>query len=333
MDISIIVPVYNVEKYLARCLESIVHYNKQSIEIIIINDGSTDDSYEICKGYEKKYNTVKLINQENKGLSATRNFGIRQAKGDYIIFLDSDDWLDIDLVDSVYKTLKRHELDMLVFSYRIINQDDREISRVKPYKAKESIVLSGTDYIEGYGKSYPTMVWSYIYSRKYLLKNSFFFKEGYYHEDCEYTSRVFPRAERIGFKDLVIYNHFFSEVSIMRSKNIKKCEDLIEISNMVHCNAEKIFEKSPVAAMEIHRYASYLSFAALKSCVIQGFEMGELIKDKSIRLKIMRNLDKNVRYLIPKLLLKFKMLKSLKVSIIILERIRTVLKGGIVWRS
>ena len=103
IKVSIVIPVYNVEKYLEECIESAIKQSLNDIEIICINDGSTDSSLEILKKYEKKYSNIIVISQENKGLSASRNVGIRKAKGKYIYFLDSDDFIDTNSMELCYK--------------------------------------------------------------------------------------------------------------------------------------------------------------------------------------------------------------------------------------
>lgn len=103
IKVSIVIPVYNVESYLEECMESVINQSLDDIEIICINDGSTDSSLKILERYESKYNNIIVINQENKGLSASRNIGIRKARGKYIYFLDSDDFINIKSMEKCYK--------------------------------------------------------------------------------------------------------------------------------------------------------------------------------------------------------------------------------------
>ena len=116
--ISVIVPVYNVASYLKQCLDSIINQSYDQLEIILINDGSTDDSLEICKEYQQLDSRIKLINQENKGLSGARNTGIDIAKGQYILFVDSDDWIDLDTCKFLIENVKSTHADVVLFSYR-----------------------------------------------------------------------------------------------------------------------------------------------------------------------------------------------------------------------
>lgn len=115
--ISIIVPVYNTEKYLVKCLDSLIHQTFENIEIVCINDGSTDASLEILKNYELMDKRIKIIEQNNKGLSETRNVGVKNASANYVMFLDSDDWIDLNACEIAYKTVIEHKADIVMWSY------------------------------------------------------------------------------------------------------------------------------------------------------------------------------------------------------------------------
>lgn len=117
ISISIIIPVYNVSAYLRQCLESVINQTYPHLEIIVVNDGSTDDSFLICKEYELQDSRIKLINQQNKGLSGARNTGIDAATGDYILFIDSDDWIGLDTCQLLIDNLEETNADVVLFSY------------------------------------------------------------------------------------------------------------------------------------------------------------------------------------------------------------------------
>lgn len=121
--ISIIVPIYNVEKYLDRCITSILNQSYFNIEIILINDGSTDNSLNICNKYQKKDNRILIINQDNQGLSAARNQGINIASGEYFGFIDGDDWIEKDMFKSLYTNMKMFNADISVCGYRRIDEE------------------------------------------------------------------------------------------------------------------------------------------------------------------------------------------------------------------
>lgn len=125
--ISIIVPVYNVEKYLDRCVQSILIQSFKRFELILVNDGSTDNSFEICQKYRKKDSRVILISQENKGLSAARNTGLNNAHGDYICFIDSDDFIEKDYLKLLLNNLKSNNADISICEYFSSNEKGKNI--------------------------------------------------------------------------------------------------------------------------------------------------------------------------------------------------------------
>lgn len=139
--ISIIIPVYNVEKYLKRCIDSVINQTYKDIEVILIDDGSTDDSAQICDDYCKKDNRIQVIHKENGGLSSARNVGIEKSTGKYIMFLDSDDWLELETCDIVYKTAQNYNADIIMWPYvREINGK----SKKKVIFKEECIVFDKT---------------------------------------------------------------------------------------------------------------------------------------------------------------------------------------------
>lgn len=119
---SIIIPIYNVEKYLSKCLDSIINQTYDNIEIICINDGSTDNSLQILEKYAINDSRIKIINQENSGVSVARNVGIDNATGDYILFVDADDWIDLDTCKDINKELTNQHIDIITFNHNIVTK-------------------------------------------------------------------------------------------------------------------------------------------------------------------------------------------------------------------
>ena len=151
-SISLVIPVYNVESWLAECLESAVNQSAPFKEVVIINDGSTDSSIEICRSYVKKYGYFKLIDQENQGLSAARNAGIKAASGEYIMFLDSDDWLRADSVKILEGLLEEGRPDVIYFDADTFCEADTVVDFFCCYdRSRAGIdgeVMSGRAYFE-----------------------------------------------------------------------------------------------------------------------------------------------------------------------------------------
>lgn len=171
---SIIIPVYNVEKYLKKCLDSVFNQTYKDYEVIVVNDGTKDNSMDIVKDYD-----VKVINQKNQGLSAARNAGVKKATGEYLIFLDSDDYWEKDLLKELSKSLKNNP-DLIRFQINEVYEDGKTIS----YPEESFTNLSGPDAFKKIVKyHFVENAWSYAINKKYYLQNKFEFKPGTIHED------------------------------------------------------------------------------------------------------------------------------------------------------
>ena len=137
LKVSIIVPIYNMEQYLNRCLESIINQTYENIEIILINDGSKDNSLEICKNYAKKDNRIMIIDQKNSGVSSARNSGLDKATGEYLAFVDPDDWIDKDGIEKMVDFALKHKCDIAFFDYKI-NDEIQKSEKVNLEYTKET---------------------------------------------------------------------------------------------------------------------------------------------------------------------------------------------------
>jgi len=219
--VSIIIPVYNVEKYLEECLESVVNQTLREIEIIAINDGSTDSSLSILEKYELRYNNFKIINQDNKGISAARNAGLRACSGKYIYFLDSDDFIDINAMEYCYKEAEKYNLDILTFDSKVFHDKD-----YKGEKSNESYtrfnkldekVMTGEDFYvySNAKKAYKSTVWLNFYNTEYLKENNLYFYDGIVHEDEIYTLSSYLMAKRLKYIPKEFYNRRIRTDSVM----------------------------------------------------------------------------------------------------------------------
>ena len=212
VKVSVIVPVYNVEKYLKDCLDSVVNQTLEDIEIICVNDGSTDNSLAILEDYAKKDSRIKIINQKNKGLSGARNTGMKYVQGEYILFLDSDDWLNDDALFELYWSHLDDNLDMLFFqTVDYYEEDDRyELNQFGGMTAID-------DSFEGKIFNYkdvapiifkmPHSAFNKLYSTSFLQRINASFPEGINYEDLAFFYDVFLKAEKVSIlkKELLFY--------------------------------------------------------------------------------------------------------------------------------
>ncbi len=225
MKFSIIVPVYNVEQYLGQCLESLQAQDFDNFEIICVNDGSTDRSREILTEWEARLPQMRVIDQENCGLSAARNTGLKAATGDYVVFVDSDDWVEPTMLSTLAESIGNE--DIACFACQ---RTDNKATDSLP---KEQ--TSGWDYYNRHALEHREIpfvcVWQRCYRRQFLLDNSLWFREGILHEDNEFTPRACLKAESIKVIPDVLYNYRVRPNSIMTTRGMKSKESLILIGN------------------------------------------------------------------------------------------------------
>lgn len=208
--VSVILPVYNVQLFLADCLESILHQSLKEIEILAINDGSTDHSLQILEKYALQDNRLKIISQENKGLSAARNVAMRQAKGTYISFVDSDDWIDPSFLENLYHAAETEKADFAVGGALFYGK-----SATVETIYENDVYFVTTDLREKIEKSY-VVVWNKIYRRDKLLEHNLFFREGARFEDMYWTPHVMEKLEKGVWVPQTFYHYRYSYTSITK---------------------------------------------------------------------------------------------------------------------
>lgn len=211
--ISVVVPIYNVEKYLSRCLESIVQQTYKNIEILLINDGSTDNSLLICEEYAKKDKRIKILTQENGGLSAARNTGIDHACGKYITFVDSDDEIETDMLEYLYNII--HNADLAVCQRQNITEDGKKIN--SKIKVKPRIVLGNKHCMKEFfsSRDIDTVAWGKLY--KTDLFKTVRYPLGKYHEDIFTTYQIIAQCDSISIGDKKKYLYRQRDTSISKT--------------------------------------------------------------------------------------------------------------------
>lgn len=234
IKLSIIVPVYNVEDWLPRCLISLLKQDIKNChyEVIIVNDGSTDKSKSIAETFAALHNNVHLFNKPNGGLSDARNYGLSKANGKYIWFVDSDDWIEENVLGQLIETAINNNLDVLCFGLKLRYEDGS--SKEYPIADRsKGIVSTGVSFIQNVDM--PPAAWCAIYKKEFLFNNNLFFMTGILHEDQEFTPRAYLLSSRICYFPQHIYNYFQRDGSIMKSDNSKrKTIDLIKIADSLY---------------------------------------------------------------------------------------------------
>lgn len=226
MKFSIIVPVYNSEKYLDKCLESIINQTNQDFELLIINDGSPDNSQQIINRYQKNYpSKVKSFIKENGGLSDARNYGVNKATGKYIIFVDSDDFINVKLLEKLDSCIKKDSPDIIGYNFVDMDQNYRELTvTTRPHKSN----ISGEEAISQLvlSKQYFEPAWGFAYKLDYWKSNKFEYIKGLFHEDFALTPLVIVKAKRVSFINFNGYYYIKTSNSITRNLSIEKEQKL-----------------------------------------------------------------------------------------------------------
>jgi glycosyltransferase involved in cell wall biosynthesis len=237
IKISIIIPIYNVEKYLQKCLESILNQEYKNIEVLLVNDGSTDSSGEIISKYADVDSRIKVINQDNGGLSVARNSGIKEATGYYIWFVDGDDWIAEGAINYLVEKIQEDEYDLISFSYVEYQEEQNVFSKSKNVQLIEA--KSGIDFI-AQSNHFFTGAWCYLYKSVFILSNELVFKPNQIHEDDYFNLECFGRVGKICKLPQALYyyriraNSLTTAVSSSALKNrINSYLALIDLCNTI----------------------------------------------------------------------------------------------------
>lgn len=240
--ISIIVPIYNCEKYIQRCIESILSQKYDNYELILVNDGSTDSSYEICKRYSEKNEKIILINQKNQGVSIARNNGIKSSTGEWITFVDSDDWIEQDIYKKALFVAKQNNADLIQWQYKI----NGDIKKQPGFVDKETEIIINNSIILDYWKN---ACWTLLVRKEIISKNNIQFPENItMGEDRYFTYCCYGCVNKIIQLPEMFYNYSINPESVTANFSEKKIADdicsLKELELFLKNNNIKKLQKS-----------------------------------------------------------------------------------------
>ena len=312
--ISVIVPVYNTEKYVEKCLKSIAEQKMNDLEIIIVNDGSTDNSETIIKQWierNKENIKIKYLNKKNGGLSETRNFALPYATGKYISFIDSDDYIDSNLYSHLEQFMDDN-VDLIKFKMQTVDKDGNILEKL------DGPVFEKCTGEEGYEKlctndRFLDPACIYLYRTEFYKSNNFKYKVGAYHEDFGLTSLIILKAKSFVSTNEYGYYYLQSDNSITRNQNydkeIKKAKDLLgHYDDMI--KVIKNYEISNKSKELIKRY--YTNTLILKTKELKGQEKKQYINE-IYRRKLYKNIKPySLKQLIKRIILKFNINLYLK---------------------
>ena len=241
--VSVIVPVYNVEMYIEECLDSIIKQTYQELQIIIVDDGSTDMSNQKLKPYLSD-SRVQFIEQANKGLSGARNTGLKAAKGKYVLFVDSDDYLEVNAIKELVYLMEKDKADLIRFNGRAfldglndpIEQNNYEFS----HRLKEGILYT-QNLFEVNRRTFASPVYLYIVKREVIEKNILSFYEGILHEDELFTTQIFLNSHSMIYANAFYYNRRYRENSIMTNQSQERLKKTVDSYIIIYKELEKLY--------------------------------------------------------------------------------------------
>ncbi len=280
IKLSIVVPVYNVEKYLARCLDTLLGQTLNGIEIIAVNDGSTDNSRNILLEYSKNHEErFRFYDKENGGLSDARNFALPFCKGEYVGFVDSDDYVELDMYEKMFTLAKRENADVVVCDYFIEYPKHRKIMRVEPATKKEEILCTML-----------AAAWNKIYRLEWLNGTGVIFPKGLVYEDTEFFSKLIPSINRISYLRQPMVHYVQRSGSIANTQSEDKIKQMFMIMNNIHLfYSDRVMQNSLVEAKNCMCVRVLLGSSMERICRISNHKVrNELI------LETLDYLDTNI---------------------------------------
>lgn len=282
MKFSLIVPVYNVEKYLGKCLDSLTGQTFSDLEIILVNDGSVDSSEQICREYAARDERIRYFCQKNAGTSAARNAGIKNAAGDYILLVDGDDFILPESCEVIAGLLKKHNYpDILMLDALYYNEDGTTSPK------RKNKVWTGTDSAEEFWlenikrRAMPSSPVVHICRRELLQNGRFEFPEGRRHEDVYWVAKAYFYAERAVYEPYAFYMHVMRDDSLTHSALPERSTDLLWIAGEL----ESFFElEGNASALEDYRcYCCYLYGVSVHTAMLSGLSVGKVFSREERR--------------------------------------------------
>ena len=278
IKVSIIIPVYNVENFLRKCLDSVVNQTLKEIEIICVNDGSTDDSQKILNEYAQQDKRIKIINKENAGLGAARNTGMKYVKGQYIGFVDSDDWVDLTMFEKLYENGKIHNSDMVMCPIMLVNEVTGRLNRDTSYfdltYFKDEFDNRGFNHIQTKDIIFNIAVnaWNKIYKTEFINDIDAKFPEGLIFEDVPFFYQTYLNAMVVTLIRDFLYFHRVNRTDSITTKVDKRHFDIIKIQNLMikHFSAHTNFED----------YKKELFNRKISRIIVRYYEMADFLRQE-----------------------------------------------------
>lgn len=282
MKLSLIIPIYNVEPYVARCLQSCLyqpHVTPTDYELVIVNDGTQDHSMDIVEELTQSHTNVTLIHQQNQGLSMARNAGLKVAKGEYVWFIDSDDWIEENCLHEIISRLCETKVDILQLQYRNVYTNGTPSD--EHYATIDGIQKSKDWFVQNnYHAAVPFM----IYRRSLLQEYSLQFYPGIYHEDSEFKPKVVYLADTCASYDKVAYNYFKGNASSITA--VLKFKNGLDLFTVMNCLAAFVDERHITG---IYRRSFYTQIGIAMRTVLRTLDSVNDVEASTLKQMLREN--------------------------------------------
>lgn len=285
--ISVIVPIYNVEKYLDKCLNSIRNQTYQKLEIILVNDGSPDGSSEIMEKHKKDDDRIKIINKKNGGLSSARNAGIEVSTGDYLAFIDSDDWIDLDMMEKLHTSIVNQKSDVAVCDVRT-EYENGELKAELKQGVEFSDVIEVNEHPDAY-MSFDCFACNKLYKRELFVDQNISFPEGLLYEDIATFPRIFARISKISLVREQLYHYIVRSGAITQTFKLKGL-DYLKVTEIVENDYKKLNNKQLLSTLDAFKITHNFYSLSINCCWIP------ITEDRNLAINTLKSYIKNQKW-------------------------------------
>lgn len=280
VKVSIVVPVYNVEKYVGKCLDSLISQTLDDYEIIVVNDGATDDSGKIIAEYQKKHPTlIKVYLKENGGLSDARNYGLQFCQGEYVGFIDSDDYVVDEMFEKMYQVAIADKSDLVVCDYYKVYGDKKERVSINRFTSNKDMLIGGL-----------AAAWNKLYKRSIINQYNLLFPKGLIYEDTEFFCKLIPHLQRISYVPEAYVYYIQRTGSIANSQGIKTKQIFQIFRNIVDYYNENSY---------MSKYGNELEYFCVRIAFGSNLERVCRIEDRKLRNDLVVNTIDSISSLFP----------------------------------
>lgn len=287
--VSVIVPVYNVEAYIEKCLNSLVTQTLKDIEIIIVNDGSKDKSEDIIQEFQKDYKNIIYVKKENGGLSSARNYGLQYANGEYIAYLDSDDYVETSIYEKMYKKAKENDSDYVECDFFWSYPNKKKEDRGYRYNNKKEMFAKAR-----------VVAWNKLIKREIILNNKLEFPVGMYYEDVEFFYKLLPHINKFAFVEEPLIYYIQRETSIVNKQDGRTSHIFTVLDNVI-----KYYKQNGL----YEEYKTEIEYTYTRLLLCSSLKRILKIQDKDTKERLLNETWQNINKKFPEWK-KNKILKS-----------------------